>query len=217
MRVVILGPPGAGKGTQAELLSKELGVPKLSMGDILRKAVKEKTPLGEEAQRYMKEGKLVPDELILKLLEEKIEKVAEDAGFVLDGFPRNLRQAQILNNFLESRGKNLDWAIYLKVGEEEIVNRLRHRLICSKCGKVYRKDEIKQDRICEECGSQLAKRKDDDPHTIKERIKVYFEHTFPLVKYYQKKGILKEVEGEGKEEEVYERIRKALNLSQPLT
>lgn len=215
MRVVILGPPGAGKGTQTELLSKGLGVPKLNMGDILREAVKKKTPLGEKAQRYMKEGKLVPDELILKLLEEEIEKVAEDAGFVLEGFPRNLRQAQILNDFLESRGKNLDWVIYLKVEEEEIVNRLRHRLICSECGKVYRKGEVKQGRICEECGSQLVKRRDDNPRTVKERIKVYFEHTFPLVKYYQKKGILKEVEGKGKEEEVYERIRKALNLPGP--
>jgi adenylate kinase len=210
LRVVLLGPPGSGKGTQAKRLSKNLGLPHIGMGDMLREAVKNKTPLGERAKEFMNSGKLVPDSIILELLGKRMEGMKE--GFILDGFPRTLEQAKRLDALLEKERENLDVVINLVVGEETILKRLKGRLVCSECGRVYqRKDLSFSTRICPNCGAVLYQRKDDDINTLKQRVKVYLEHTHPLIDYYKKKGILQDISGEGHPQEIFNRIIKMLN------
>ncbi len=210
MRIVLLGPPGSGKGTQAERLSKNLGLPYIGIGDMLREAVKNKAPLGEKAKEFMNSGNLVPDPIILELLGKKMEGTKE--GFIMDGFPRTLEQAKRLDNLLEEERKNVDVVINLLVGEETILKRLKGRLVCSECGKVYRREDLGlSSESCGSCGAPLSQREDDVSDTLKQRIKIYLEHTHSLIDYYKKKGILQDVSGEGHFQEIFNRIIKMLN------
>jgi len=210
MRIIMLGPPGAGKGTQAVRLAKRLNLPHISSGDILREAVKKGTPLGKQAEEFMKRGELVPDSIILELLKEEMEK--EKKGFILDGFPRNPDQAKKLDQILLEKGKKIDAVFNLQVKEETVIERLSGRLICPKCGKIYGKsDRAYSTRICESCGTKLSKREDDNPVTIRNRIRVYLKHTYPVIEYYKKRGVLHDIQGEGSPEEIFKRIQEALN------
>jgi len=203
--MVLLGPPGAGKGTQAKKLKDKLGLVHIATGDLLREAVVKKTPLGQQAESFMKEGKLVPDYIILEILKDKIKQ--ESKGFILDGFPRNLFQAKKLDDFLDRENKRLDWVVNLKIRESVIIERLSGRLVCPECGHIYNKENLNNSmKICQICGASLFRRADDNPETIKERIRVYLEHTYPLIDYYKKRKVLLSVQGENSPEEVFQEI-----------
>ncbi len=208
MIVVLLGPPGAGKGTQAEKLSKKLGLKHLATGDLLREAVAKGTDLGKEAQSYMSRGELVPDSIVCKIVEEKIKEGKD--GFILDGFPRNINQAKELDQYLRQFGRQIDKVINIEISEDEIVKRLTRRVICSKCGKIYSLDDIDSDTECPNCGGRLQQRKDDNIETIKNRIKIYKKETAPLIDYYRQRGILKNVSGEESPNKVFLRLLEAL-------
>lgn len=192
MIVIMLGAPGTGKGTIAGILAKELDIPQVSTGDIFRKNISEKTQLGQLAESYIKNGKLVPDDVTVKLVEDRLE--ADDAknGVILDGFPRTVAQAEALDEILQNINKKVDITINLTTPEEEIIERVVNRRICSKCKKVYNLvlNAPKKEGICDNCGSELIAREDDNEETIKSRLQTYFEQTSPLVEYYNKKGNL---------------------------
>jgi len=209
MRLVILGAPGAGKGTQAERISREFGIPHVSTGDILRDEIKKGTEYGLKAKEYVEKGKLVPDELVIDIIEGFITGGAAGRGFLLDGFPRNIGQAEKLSAMLERTGKKLDRVINIVVDNDEIVHRLGLRRICRECQKVsiYNKDP---GDTCSNCGGTLIKRKDDEEEVIRHRLEVYDKQTYPLVAYYRGKGILTDIDGKGSQEEVTERILESL-------
>ncbi len=208
-RIVFLGPPGAGKGTQASLLSEKYGIKKISTGDILREAVRKGTELGKKAKKYMDAGELVPDDIIIGLIEEQIQGVD---SFILDGFPRTMKQAEALDRLLSERGKPLSHVIFVNVPDEEIVKRLTARRVCPNCGAVYNMiyNPPKRDEICDVCGTPLVQRSDDREDVIRNRLKVYRESTAPLIDYYRNRGIFYEVDGVGKVEEVLRRIEGVL-------
>ncbi len=207
MIYILLGLPGAGKGTQGELLSKKLGIPKVSTGDILRDAVRRATPLGQKAKEAMEKGQLVSDDIVIGIVEEKLKSDECAKGCILDGFPRNLRQAQALEEF----GLPLK-AIYIKVPEEEVVRRLSARRVCPNCGAVYNliTSPPKKEGICDRCGTPLIQREDDREEVVRERIKVYREQTEPIVDYYRRRNALVEVDGQGSVEEVFSRLVEAI-------
>jgi len=211
LRLVFLGPPGAGKGTQAERLEREFGVVKVSTGDILREAVAKGTTLGEIAKMYMDRGELVPDDIIISLVREKILETKE---FVLDGFPRTVAQAEGLDRLLTTLGKDLTAVIYFEVPDEEVKRRLMARRICPKCKKVYNliTDPPKVDELCDVCGTKLERRSDDNEETIENRLKVYYSQTMPLLNYYESRGILKKINGVGSPDQVYADLLKLLKL-----
>jgi len=211
MHIIMLGPPGAGKGVQAERLAGKLNLTHISTGDILREAVKDETPIGKQAEGFMKRGELVPDSIILELLKKKLEK--EKRGFILDGFPRNLEQAEKLDEILWEKNKKIDMVFNLRVEEKTIIERLSGRLICSGCGRIYGKGDMTYlTGICENCQTKLSRRDDDNPDTIKNRLKVYSECTHPLIEYYREKGVLHDIQGEGSPEEVFQRIIEPLSV-----
>lgn len=193
MKLILLGAPGAGKGTQAEILSEKLGIPTVSTGNIIRAAIRDKTALGVEAQSYVDSGGLVPDIIVVRMLQEYLRENNCTDGYILDGFPRNVQQAQTL----EEMGVSIDHVVNLCVDDETIRQRLGGRMVCSGCGCsyhiAYKPPQVAN--ICDSCGSALIVRKDDTPETIDERLRVYHEATEPLVKYYGKKGILSMVNG----------------------
>ena len=206
-RVVFLGPPGAGKGTQAAQIARELGIPHLSTGDILRAAVAARTPLGLAAEGYMRSGGLVPDDLVLKILHERLDQPDAKVGYLLDGFPRNLAQADALGKFSQ-----VERVISLDLSPDVIVQRLSERRICPKCQSVYNlstKPPKVADR-CDQDGTPLIQRPDDRAEAIMTRLKVYAEQTAPLLEYYRKRGLLRSVDANGSPDEVAARIRKAL-------
>ncbi|HTY46993.1 MAG TPA: adenylate kinase [Methanomassiliicoccales archaeon] len=205
LKIVLMGPPGSGKGTQTERLCVELKLTKISTGDLLRESVRLGTPLGTKAKSFMDAGKLVPNELVIDLIKEKIKNVK--GGVILDGFPRNLEQAEMLDKITK-----VDMAIDLQVDEERLVKRLTLRRTCRNCASVYHLEfnPPKVDGKCDKCGGELYQRSDDTEKTVRERLRVYKESTFPLIEYYKKKGILKAVDGEGDIAEVYARIVKAI-------
>ena len=205
MHLVLLSAPGAGKGTQVERLKGKLGLVYVATGDLLRKAVKERTLLGQKTENSIKEGRLVSDDIVLELLEDKIRE--EKKGFVLDGFPRNLFQAKKLDEILHRENRRLDLVINLEVKESTIIERLSRRLVCSSCGRIYNKENLGDfSSTCRVCGASFFQRDDDNPEAIKERIKTYLKHTRPLISYYRKKKILYNIEGEQSPEEITQKI-----------
>ncbi len=197
MKLILLGPPGAGKGTQAKMLVERYSVPQISTGDILRAAVKEGTPMGVKARSCMDSGALVPDEVVVGIVEERLQKSDCESGFVLDGFPRTLPQADALADTLVALGKDIDAVISLDVDIEVLVARLVGRRTCAGCGAGYHVnyDPPAQDGICDKCGECLVQRQDDKESTIRNRMAVYDEQTSPLVDYYRSAGLLKSVDG----------------------
>ncbi|RLF05184.1 MAG: adenylate kinase [Thermoprotei archaeon] len=212
MRLVFLGPPGAGKGTQVKMLSKALGVPSMATGDVLRMEVASGSELGREAKSYMDKGELVPDDIVIKIVEKWLRSINIAKGFILDGYPRNVRQARELDEILRQMNVELTAAIYLDVPENEIVRRLSGRLTCRKCGAVYHIEfnPPKEDRKCDVCGSELYQREDDKEDVVRQRFRVYTESTKPVLDYYKDKGKLLVIDGLGSIEEVNKRILKRL-------
>jgi len=215
VKIILLGAPGAGKGTQAGLISEKLKLTHIATGDLFRQAIEKGTELGRTAKSYMEKGQLVPDEITVRMVMDRI--AADDCknGIVLDGFPRNLEQARALDQALEKQKNGIDKVIYIKVSEEELLKRLGGRWICRRCQTPYHEvySPPKVAGICDKCGGELYQRHDDNINTIKKRLEVYFKETAPLIDYYKQKGKLIEVDGEGSMEEINERI---VSVLQPL-
>lgn len=197
MKIIMLGAPGAGKGTQAKMIAEKYTIPHVSTGDIFRANIKNGTELGKKAKTYMDAGQLVPDELTVDLLMDRIAKEDCANGYVLDGFPRTIPQAECLEKALAAKGESIDYAINVEVPDENIVKRMGGRRACVTCGATYHVVHIppKKEGICDKCGSSLILRDDDKPETVKNRLNVYHDQTQPLIDFYQKKGVLKEVDG----------------------
>ena len=212
MFFVLLGAPGAGKGTQADIIVKEMGLPHVASGDLFRQALKDATPLGKQAESYMKAGKLVPDEITIKMILERIAQPDCKNGCVFDGFPRTLEQAKALDAALEKAGKSIEKAIYIEVPEAALLDRLTGRYVCRVCQTPYhiRNSPPKKEGVCDKCSGELYQREDDKEETIKERLKVYFAQTMPLLEYYEKRGKLLRVNGNQPIEEVGKEIVKFL-------
>jgi adenylate kinase len=210
--MVLLGPPGAGKGTQAQQLEEELKIPQIASGDLLRLAVRNKTPLGLEAKRYMDQGALVPDDLVLKMIEERLADPDAAKGFILDGFPRTLAQAEALRAMLERNHQALDGVLALVVPDQEIIKRISGRRTCKNCGAMYHTifDPPRNVGLCNKCNSELYQRDDDAEDTVKMRLEVYDTQTRPLLNYYQERGLLKRVDGVGSLDNVRQRIAAAV-------
>ena len=196
-RIVLLGPPGAGKGTHAKLLSERYGLPHISTGDILRTRISDGTPLGKKVRSFVEKGQLVPDDLVIKMVNERLEQADAQAGFILDGFPRTVEQAKALDEILSARETAIDLALDFDTSEEVIVDRLSGRRTCSKCGTNFhiRNIPAKRDGICDYCGSALSQRKDDEEATVRKRLQVYRKQTEPLIEFYRKRGLLRVVDG----------------------
>ena len=197
MKIIMLGAPGAGKGTQARIIAEKFGIPNISTGDIFRANIKNGTQLGMEAKKYMDQGLLVPDELTVKILLDRVARDDCKNGYILDGFPRNIPQAQVLDEALAKRNEKLDLAIDVDVPDEDIIKRMSGRRACVSCGATYHIEHIppKTEGICDTCGQKLILRDDDRPETVKNRLDVYHKQTQPLIEFYQAKGILKTVDG----------------------
>ena len=212
LNLILLGPPGAGKGTQAERLVDDFDLPYYATGDILRAAVKEESELGREAKQYMEKGDLVPDELICEVIMERIDSNEADDGFLLDGFPRTVGQAEVLEEALEARDRSLTAALLIEAPDDEVIRRLSGRRICQKNGHVYHLefDPPKDDEVCDQDGSKLVQRDDDREETVQKRLSVYHDQTEPLIDTYEDKGILRRFEGVRKPDEVHQHIRATL-------
>ena len=213
MKIIMLGAPGAGKGTQAKMIAEKFNIPHISTGDIFRANIKNGTELGKKAKEFMDKGQLVPDELTVEILLDRV--AADDCknGYVLDGFPRTIPQADVLDKELTKLGDKVDFAINVDVPDENIVRRMSGRRACLKCGATYHIEHIppKKEGICDTCGSELVQRDDDKPETVQNRLSVYHEQTQPLIDYYNKKNILKSVDGTKDMQEVFSDIVDILN------
>ena len=197
MKIIMLGAPGAGKGTQAKMIAEKYCVPHISTGDIFRANIKNGTELGVEAKKYIDQGLLVPDELTVKILLDRVAKDDCENGYVLDGFPRTIPQAEVLDKALTELGDKIDYAINVAVPDENIIKRMGGRRACLTCGATYHVEHIppKTEGICDKCGQELVLRDDDKPETVKNRLDVYHKQTQPLIDYYSNKGVLKVVDG----------------------
>ena len=197
MKIIMLGAPGAGKGTQAKMIAEKYGIPHISTGDIFRANIKNGTQLGREAKQYMDQGLLVPDELTVKILLDRVAQEDCAGGYVLDGFPRTIPQAEVLDEALTAQNEKIDYAIDVDVPDENIVKRMSGRRACLKCGATYHLEHIppRTEGICDSCGSELVLRDDDKPETVLNRLKVYHDQTQPLIDYYSRKKILRTVDG----------------------
>ncbi len=213
MRVVFLGAPGVGKGTQADLVAAKVGRPKISTGDILREAVRNQTPLGLEAKACMDQGKLVPDEVVIGIVREKLAEPSCARGFLLDGFPRTVPQAEQLGQILSGQGSKLDVVINVEVPRDEVVRRLTGRRSCAKCQAVYHLEFAppKREGRCDRCSSELVQRSDDTKETVEARLTVYGKQTAPLISFYRDKGVLADIDGLGAVEDVHKRIMTLLS------
>ncbi|MCR5743101.1 MAG: adenylate kinase [Lachnospiraceae bacterium] len=212
MKIIMLGAPGAGKGTQAKMIADKYSIPHISTGDIFRANIKNGTELGKEAKKYMDQGQLVPDELTVKIL---LDRVAQDDcknGYVLDGFPRTIPQAEVLTDALNKLGEKIDYAVNVDVPDENIINRMGGRRACVTCGATYHVVYIptKVEGICDRCGSALILRDDDKPETVKKRLDVYHAQTQPLIDYYTAAGVLRSVDGTQDMKDVFNDIVKIL-------
>jgi len=212
MKIVMLGAPGAGKGTQAKKIADAYGIPHISTGDIFRANIKAGTPLGKKAKEYMDKGGLVPDEVTIGMLLDRIHEADCEKGYVLDGFPRTIPQAESLTKALAAEGRRIDAAVDIEVPDENIVNRMGGRRACLSCGSTYHIvfAAPKQEGICDRCGSPLVLRDDDKPETVLKRLAVYHEQTQPLIDYYGSAGVLKEVDGTQAMEKVFADIKAVL-------
>ena len=213
MKIIMLGAPGAGKGTQAKLIADKYNLPHISTGDIFRANIKEGTALGMEAKKYMDQGLLVPDELTVKILLNRVAKEDCKNGYVLDGFPRTIPQAEVLDKALAELGESVDFAINVEVPDENIIKRMGGRRACLSCGATYHLEHIppKAEGLCDHCGKELVLRDDDKPETVKNRLQVYHEQTSPLIDFYRAKGVLKEVDGTRRIDEVFNAIVEILD------
>lgn len=211
MRIVLVGPPGAGKGTQAQFIASHLSIPKISTGDIFRANVSGGTELGRQAKEYMDRGDLVPDEVTIAMVRDRLGEDDAGDGFLLDGFPRNVPQAETLKKILAEWDSKLDIVLELVVDEDEVVRRLSGRRTCDKCGRIWHVDfDDKQDDICDDCGGHLFQRDDDKEEVVRHRLEVYQEQTSPLVQFYADDGILVGIDATGPVEEVTTRALAAL-------
>ena len=214
MNLILLGPPGAGKGTQAKMMVSEFGIPQISTGDILRAEVAEGTALGKKAKDYMDAGDLVPDDLILEMVKGRLAQDDCTKGFILDGFPRTIPQAEGLGGLLGSLSKNLDAVLSIDVDDEELVRRLTARWLCMNCGYIYNivTDPPPEDRKCLKCGGgEIYQRDDDKETTVRNRLGVYAKKTAPLIDFYKSKGILLGIPGIGSPEDIFHRVKQTLN------
>jgi len=212
LNLILLGPPGAGKGTQAERLVDDFDLPYLATGDILRQAVKDETELGREAKEYMDRGDLVPDDLIVRVIVDRLDSDEAGDGFILDGFPRTVPQAEALQAALERLGRSLTAALLVDASDEEVMKRISGRRICVKSGHVYHvdSDPPKNEGICDQDGSRLVQRDDDLPETVQKRLSVYHEQTKPVIGFYEDAGLLRRFDGNRSPEEVHDHIRATL-------
>jgi adenylate kinase len=212
MRVLFLGPPGAGKGTQARELAREWGVPQVATGDMLREQMAAGTPLGREAKQFYDRGELVPDDVILRMVEDRFRQTDAANGFILDGFPRTIAQADGLGAMLQKSGQKLDTVVYFDVSEPELVRRLTGRRLCRKCQTVYHLVSAppKVAGVCDRCGGELYQRDDDGEATVRNRLGVYERQTSPLLDYYRQRGLLRTVSGEGPVEKIRQSLRDAV-------
>lgn len=208
----MLGPPGAGKGTQAKLISGKYSIPHISTGDIFRKNISNKTPLGMEAKSYMDKGQLVPDELTIEIVKDRLSEEDCKNGFLLDGFPRTVNQAEALDEFLKSKNSKTDAALLIDVPQELILERMTGRRVCEECGASYHIKFVtpKTEGVCDICGGKLVQRKDDTKETVLERLEVYSNQTQPLIEYYKNKDVLFSLDGTKEKNEVFENISNVL-------
>ncbi|MBW6410399.1 adenylate kinase [Clostridium weizhouense] len=212
MKIVLLGPPGAGKGTQAKSISNRYSIPHISTGDIFRKNISENTPLGVEAKRYMDNGQLVPDEVTINMVKDRLQEEDCLGGYLLDGFPRTVAQANALNDFLVNKEKQLDTSLLIEVPSDFILERMTGRRVCPSCGASYhiKFNPPTNDGKCDLCGSEVIQRKDDTVETVKERLDVYENQTQPLIEFYKNKNLLSVVDGTKAINEVFKSICKML-------
>ena len=212
MKIIMLGAPGAGKGTQAKMIADKFSIPHISTGDIFRANIKEGTELGRKAKEYMDQGLLVPDELVVNLVVDRLTWEDAKNGYVLDGFPRTIPQAEALTNALAEKGEKVDFAINIDVPDQNIIDRMGGRRACVSCGATYHIVNIppKKEGICDVCGAELILRDDDKPETVNKRLNVYHEQTQPLIDYYKAEGVLKDVDGTVDMKDVFESIVKVL-------
>lgn len=212
LKVILLGPPGAGKGTQAERIRRDFGLVHISTGDMLREAVAKGTEMGVKAKSFMDAGDLVPDEVVIGIVVDRLSEPDCEKGFLLDGFPRSLVQAEELDQALKEKGKSITLALAVIVGEDELVSRLTGRRLCRDCARPYHvafKPPQTPD-VCDECGGELYQRSDDSEETVRNRLEVYRNQTEPLIDYYRSQGVLAEIEGVGPPDEIYGKIEKEL-------
>jgi adenylate kinase len=212
-RLLLFGPPGAGKGTQAAIVAKRLGIPHIDTGSIIRDNIKSETPLGIEAKSFVAKGELVPDELVIRLVEDRLKKNDARDGWLLDGFPRSLTQAKALSKMGAGNAEVVEKVVFIDVPEESLIKRLTSRRICSGCKAVYNLVTLapSKEGTCDTCGGGLIQRSDDNEESVRNRFRVYHEETAPIADYYKQKGFLAKVDGSGEVEEVTDRILKALN------
>jgi len=213
LRIVLLGAPGAGKGTQAEFLSEYLGVPHIATGDLFREALAKDTPLGRQAKAYMDRGELVPDSITIAMVRERLSAPDTERGFILDGFPRTVEQARALDQVLAERGQKLDVVVYIDVRPEVLLQRLSGRWICQDCQGVYHTlyNPPERPEICDACGGRLYQRVDDRPETQRRRIEVYLAQTAPLIQFYRERGLLVEINGEQEIARVRDELRSVVD------
>ena len=212
MKLILLGAPGAGKGTQAEILCKKLGIPSISTGNILRAAIKDGTPTGVQAKSYIDAGKLVPDEVIIGIVNERLSRDDCAKGYILDGVPRTIAQAEAL----EKAGIQFDAVVSIEISEDEILRRMSGRRVCEACGSSYNVEAVppRVEGVCDNCGGKLIQRKDDTPETVRERLKVYHTETEPLVGFYAQRGLLRSVAVNGTKEETVQAILAVLGMAE---
>jgi adenylate kinase len=213
MNVILLGPPGAGKGTQAKMMIDRYQIPQISTGDILRANLKEKTPLGLKAKTYMDKGQLVPDEVVIDIIQERLKEKDCQKGYMLDGFPRTVAQARALDKVLGDMNSKIDHVVSIEVDKGELVKRLTGRRTCRQCGRGYHVifDPPVNKGVCDKCQGELYQRDDDNEDTVRNRLEVYDAQTFPLIEYYKEKNLLRPIDGQGGIQQIFERILKALS------
>ena len=213
MNIVLLGPPGAGKGTQAKMMIDHYRIPQISTGDILRAALKERTPLGLKAKEYMDKGLLVPDEVVIDIIKDRLKEADCRNGYILDGFPRTVAQAQALGKVLTAMNSGIDHVISIEVDKGELIKRLTGRRTCRQCGRGYHVifDPPLNKDICGKCQGELYQRDDDNEDTVRNRLEVYDSQTFPLIQYYKEKDLVRSIDGQGGIQQIFDRIVKVLS------